>query len=110
MTVLASLQVDVTCTQETKLLPKDKTHEIPQYRAVCLASPIQAEASDGGLIIHASATQAVSAIYPTPGASNVLEKLSVVIPLPGQRKILVINWHLPPESSNFLQKLGFSDS
>ena len=36
--VLASLQVDIACIQETIHLPKDTTPEIPQYRAVC---PIQ---------------------------------------------------------------------
>ena len=35
-TVLASLQVDVACIQETKLLPMDKAPEIPQHRAACL--------------------------------------------------------------------------
>ena len=39
-----------------------------------------------------------------------LEKLAVSIPLPGQQKSLVSNWYLPPETSNFLQWVCFSES
>ena len=63
-TILASLQVDVACIHETKLLPKDKTHEITQYRAVGRGRQIQWESRAGGLIIYVRATLAFSAIHP----------------------------------------------
>ena len=91
-----SQQVDVTSSQETKLLPKDKTLEIPQYRAAHCDRPIQEEARGGCLNIYICVTLAFSAIYPAAGTSNVLEKLAVVIPLQRQQKILVNNWYLPP--------------
>ena len=79
--VLASLLLDVSCIHETKLLPKDKTHEIPQYRVVRRDRKIQGEASGGGLIIYVRATLIFSAVYPAAGTSNVLVKLAEVIPL-----------------------------
>ena len=109
-TVLASLQVDVACIQETKLQQKDKIHEIPQYREVCRDYQFSFEARGGGLIIYVHATLALSTIYPAAGASNVLENLAVAISLPEQRKILVSNWHLPSKTSNFLLMAGYSDS
>ena len=50
------------------------------------------------------------ATYPAAATSNVLEQLAVAVTQPGQLKILVNNWYLPPETSNFLQRVGFSDS
>ena len=91
-TVLDTQQVDVACIQETKLLPKDKTREIPQFWAVHHDHPIEGEARGGGLILYVHTALAFSAIYPAIGTSNVLVKLALVIALPGQRKILVNNW------------------
>ena len=88
-TVLASLQVDVVCIMETKLLPKYKNPEILQYWAVRRDCQIQGEASGGGPITYICATLTFSAIHPAGDASNMLEKLSVVIPLPEKQKILV---------------------
>ena len=109
-TFLESLQVDISCIQETKLLPNEKTPEFPHCRAVRRDRPIQVYARGGGLIIYVRVTLAFFAIYPTAGTSNVLEKLTVAIQLPGQRIILVNYWYLPLETSNFLQWVGFSDS
>ena len=64
--------------------------DISQYRAVHNGHPIQGEARAGGLIIYVHATVAFSAIYQAVGTFNLLEKLAVVIPLPGQ-KFLVSN-------------------
>ena len=108
-TVLASLQVNVACSQESKLLPKDKTTEIPQHRAVHRGGQIHGETRGGCLTIYVHATLAFSAIYPASGMSNVLEKLSVVIPLPGQQIFPVNNWYLLPETTNFPQRADFSD-
>ena len=82
------LQMDAARIQETKQLSKDKTHEFFQFNS--------RGGKGGGLIIYLSA-----------GMLNVLLKVAVAIPLPGQ-KILVNNWYLPPEK--FLQRVGFSDS
>ena len=109
-TVLASQQFDVACIQETKLQLMVKTPEIPQYRAVRRDRQIHWDARGGGLLIHALATLAFSAIYPTAGTSNVLEKLAMASPLQWQRKIQVNNWYLSSETTNFLQRVGFSDS
>ena len=95
-TVLASLQVDVTCIQETKLL---KSINIGQFVTT---------AHFTGRRPH-HPCMAFCAINSTAGTSNVQEKLSVEISLPGQQKILVNNGYLLPETSNFLQRVGFSD-
>ena len=102
--------MDVACIQETKLLPMDKTPLITQYMAVRSDRQMHWEARGGGLIIYVRAALAFSAIYSAVVTSIVLMKLAVVIPLPGQLKILVNNWYLPPEISNFLQRVGFTDS
>ena len=39
-----------------------------------------------------------------------METFAVEITLPGQQHILVSIWYSPPESSNFPQSVGFSDS
>ena len=109
-TVLASLQADAACIQDTKHQPKDNTPEINQYSAFSRGRQIQGEARGGSLIIYVRATPVLSAIHPAVETSNVLEKLAVVTPLPGQQNILVSNWYLPPETSNFLRRAGFSDS
>ena len=80
--VLPSLQVDIECIQETKLLPKDKTAEIPQYRTVRLDRQILREASGGGILIYIRASLAFSAVCPTSRMSSALEKLAVAIQLP----------------------------
>ena len=106
-TVLALLQVDVACIREAKLMPKDKTREIPQYGALRCNRPIHGETRGGGLvIIYVRATLAFSAIYPVVGTSNVLEKLAVVIPLPGQIKSLLTTGIYPRRPQIFYKRLG----
>ena len=85
---------------------KDKTHEIPKNRAVHLDCPNQGEARGEGLHTYVCATLAISVMYPTAGVSSALEKLAVAISLPGQKQILVKNWYLTLESSQFLQRVG----
>ena len=66
-------------------LPKDKTSEIPQYRAVQHDRPIQDEARGGDLIIYVRAILAFSIC-------------------------LAAGTYISPETSNFLRRVGFSDS
>ena len=80
------------------------------HKAVRCDRQIQGDARGGGLVFYVRAALVLFAIYPAAGTSNVLEKLAVVIPLPGQKKIIVATGIYPPETSNFLQGEGFSDS
>ena len=81
-TVLESMQSDVACFLETRLLPKDKSPEIPQCGKFPCDRQFQGENRGGGLVVFVLATLVISAIHPTAGACSALEKLEVAIQLP----------------------------
>ena len=105
-TVLASLQEDVAYILETKLLPKDK---IPQYMKVRRRPPNSREGKGWWPHYLCTRDNGIISYHPAVGTSNELEKLAVVIQLPRQQEILVDNWYLSPETTNFLQRVGFPD-